>query len=530
MSLAYFTCFLSRAKHLPWNARSGRMAGLFAATLLIAALRQAPEAWSVDKPPVPETGVYVGAHLFKDQTRIYEFNRLTGIRHAIYGEFIKFPEVLGQGGSAEEKQKLLDFVEKCRSAGALPLITLETFGGLSSFTVQEEADFAELIGGLEIPVFLRWNHEMNGSWYPWGQQPTLYINRFREFAQIIRQQASNAALVWTPNQGWGYPWPGGAHEIQPGDPDFALLDSNDDGTLTEEDDPYGPYYPGDAYVDWVGFSFYHWSNDPQKRGANEVPYPEKWAQANGLGQGIPNFHDVFALGRGKPMIIAETSALYDPTDSLGGGASEWNIKSMWIKEVYNLTDPAIARIDQAFPMLKAVCWFNQQKYESEVSADIDWRLNSNPALLEFYRQTLSDEYFKKAILEFERVAIIQAPDTVFPGGKYLLEIEYQALERRDILVNLLNTENDFEWHGGFAITVEPGSGRIDAEIEVDDAPAGTGFVWDAILVPSGQDWTQTLDKEQKNVTVEQSPPLLPWGGASGGKDGGGCFIGVLDRG
>ena len=29
------------------------------------------------------------------------------------------------------------------------------------------------------------------------------------------------------------------------------LDTNGNGRLDNEDDPYSPYYPGDAWVDWV---------------------------------------------------------------------------------------------------------------------------------------------------------------------------------------------------------------------------------------------------------------------------------------
>ena len=33
-----------------------------------------------------------------------------------------------------------------------------------------------------VPVIVRFAHEMNGSWYPWGQQPTEYVAAFRRVA------------------------------------------------------------------------------------------------------------------------------------------------------------------------------------------------------------------------------------------------------------------------------------------------------------------------------------------------------------
>ena len=32
------------------------------------------------------------------------------------------------------------------------------------------------------------------------------------------------------------------------------MDTNGDGVVDNLDDPYEPYYPGDASVDWVGMS------------------------------------------------------------------------------------------------------------------------------------------------------------------------------------------------------------------------------------------------------------------------------------
>ena len=56
----------------------------------------------------------------------------------------------------------------------------------------------------------------------------------------------------------------------PGTPDFKALDTNGDGVLTMADDPYGPYYPGDDAVDWVGMSLYHWGSS-YPWGANALP-------------------------------------------------------------------------------------------------------------------------------------------------------------------------------------------------------------------------------------------------------------------
>ena len=333
---------------------------------------------SVNKPPVPPRGCYPGAILEEGQTTIEEFNRVTGHRHPIFMTFLSFPQVLDPG--KPEHGKAVRFFKACRMNNAIPAITIETFGGLNSYTEEQVQEFARFLHAFACPMILRWNHEMNGSWYPWGQQPDLYVSKFREFASVIRTRAPGVAMAWTPNQGWGYPWrdcPYFNPTMSPGD-------------------PYSPYYPGDDYVDWVGISFYHWGED---RGANQVPPPGKWSRANGIGQRIghpvPNFHDVFAVGHGKPMMIAETSALFGTRDSRGGGASDKDIKIAWMAQVYNLTDESQPRLDRDLRELKAIFWFNILKHEAEVKGDVDWRISGNPAVATAYSQVIANEYFVK---------------------------------------------------------------------------------------------------------------------------------------
>lgn len=160
---------------------------------------------TLEKPPVPERGAYLGAILLDGQTSMEQFNRDTGIRHAMFMTFLSFPEVLDPHGP--EHARAARFVRECRGVAALPAITLECFGGLNSYSRSHIEAFADWLNRCGTPMILRWNHEMNGSWYPWGQQPDLYVRRFREFAGVIRQRAPRVAMAWTPNQGWGYPWP-----------------------------------------------------------------------------------------------------------------------------------------------------------------------------------------------------------------------------------------------------------------------------------------------------------------------------------
>ena len=343
-------------------------------------------------PEVPVTGVYLGALLLAEVISIDQFISDIDIQHALFSDFFEFPEILSD---TYQKAKFNLFFSACVDADAIPMISLRTSGGLESYNTQQIISFADFLAGLNVAILLRWNHEMNGSWFAWGQQPTLYVRKFQEFAGIIHLRAPNVAMAWTPNQGWGYPWPDRKYSIAQTDPDFATLDTNGDGVLNESDDPYTPYYPGDDFVDWVGLCFYHWGNTVDL-GRNDVPPPEKWGQANGIGDPIPNFHDVFAVDHDKPMILAETAALFDPADTKTGSAAEADIKIAWIDQVYNLNDKSIPTLEDEFPMLKAIVWFSNITFESEAGVNIDWTLTSNQEVKDHYRQVVADPYFIKA--------------------------------------------------------------------------------------------------------------------------------------
>jgi len=330
-------------------------------------------------PPVPATGAYLGAILDARQTSIEEFNRNTRTRHSFFMTFLAFPEVMDKG--ALEYPKLDQAIEECRAADAMPILTIETMDGLDSYKTGDVEAFADMLHGFKTPLILRWNHEMNGSWYPWGQKPAQYISKFREFATIMHQRAPGVAMAWTPNQAWGYPWPGCMHH----DPKVTQGPHGSD--------PYAPYYPGDEFVDWVGISFYHWG---ETRGANQVPPAGKWGMANGIGNGVPNFHDIFAVGHNKPMLVAETSALFDTNNAKGGNATELDIKRAWIQQVYNLTDAQQPLLNKHLSRIKLICWFNILKHEAEVKGNVDWRISANASVADYYAKSVAADYFIKA--------------------------------------------------------------------------------------------------------------------------------------
>jgi beta-mannanase len=73
------------------------------------------------------------------------------------------------------------------------------------------------------PVMIRYAHEMNGTWYPWGlvspNAPSQYVQAWRHVVTLFRRSgATNALWVWAPNirrsaaqRNVGAWWPGGGY-------------------------------------------------------------------------------------------------------------------------------------------------------------------------------------------------------------------------------------------------------------------------------------------------------------------------------
>jgi hypothetical protein len=124
---------------------------------------------------------------------------------------------------------------------------------------------AEVVAAYRQPVFIRLDWEMNGNWYPeWSQpavSPSSYIAAWRHVWTIFHDAgATNAAFVWCPNVG-----------------EF-------DGA------PWTDWYPGSAYVDWIGLDAY--------------PEPSDLT-ANVSGPGGLDALAQYAQRVGKPAMLAE---------------------------------------------------------------------------------------------------------------------------------------------------------------------------------------------------------------------------------
>ncbi|MCF6174385.1 MAG: hypothetical protein L3J71_01320 [Victivallaceae bacterium] len=333
----------------------------------------------------PKNGGYFGLNLDWANDTPNKIYKRWGFSPRVYIRFFAFP-------MDEEDVKTLKRTAKLvKKHKAYLLVTLEPWDGLASITEGEADRHAEIFKKAGVRIFVRFAHEMNGSWYPWSQQPTEYKRAFKMMADALHRVAkSKAAMIWAPNYGGGYPFVGGQYGIKPGDPDFGVLDTNSDGKVDAYDDPYGPYYPGDDAVDWVAMTLYHWGSS-YPWGENEIPEDGKFAAQltgtynglNGDDSMIPDFYHIYAVDNEKPMAIPETAALFVP--SIGTADLEDQIKKNWLNQVFSEESRT------QFPMIKMINWFEWKKSESELGGTVvDWRISNKFDILESFIAVLKE--------------------------------------------------------------------------------------------------------------------------------------------
>jgi hypothetical protein len=216
--------------------------------------------------------------------------------------------------------------------GCIPMLSWNALGSYTSVTNGSQDALirrqATAIAAYGKPLFLRWGWEMNGDWFPWSGAKNAsrgagYIAAWRHIHDIFTSVgASNAAWVWSPN-----------YFSEPRQP------WND---MTK-------YYPGDAYVDWVGTSGYSY------------------------GRQLPDY------------LFGRTYQLYSSHKSI-------MISEVGVAETGGTTRPDWIHALQAWiiahPLVGALVWFDTDTYKGT-----NWRLDTTTAAINAYRDLATDPHF-----------------------------------------------------------------------------------------------------------------------------------------
>lgn len=190
--------------------------------------------------------------------------------------------------------------------------------------------YADGIRDLGLPVILRFDHEMNGTWYPWsevrgwdgssvnGNRRGDYAAMWRHVHDIFEAEGANAYTVW-------------------------LWSPNRVNRIPSQPSP-AEFYPGDDVVDWVGMSGYN-------RPGDEAPSFE-----DTYGSTLPLLRQSTST---KPIFLSEIGATED-----GGHKPAW---------IVSLFQGLQANLD-----IIGFAWFSltvSGRFEGKMETN-DWRLNS----------------------------------------------------------------------------------------------------------------------------------------------------------
>ena len=338
-------------------ASSAALATLYALPRRARAALPAPGAAKFE----PAEGCYIGAFIERDsnvQGNIPAFEDLTKKKHASYFTYVGY----GRPFPAP-------WFDKVTRNGAAPHIAFEPNDGLSEVKdSQYLRAWARDAARTKRPIFLRWASEMNGPWTKYGGNPALYKEKFALVSRIMKEEAPNVAMVWTP---------------------FA-----EPARLIPD------YYPGDEWVDWVGvniYSVYVHDGNANRPALDEDPVAF-----------LQTVYDGYAAR--KPVHISEYAATIW-CKGTGQETVEWAIEKA--KRFYGA-------LRDDYPRVKSVNWFCLDTVQAGL-ANNNYSLLADGRMLATYRQLVADPHFLSRVFynPNEWSAPIKAGTTLGAGGSIL---------------------------------------------------------------------------------------------------------------
>jgi len=211
--------------------------------------------------------------------------------------------------------------------------------------------YARDVAATGLPLAIRLDHEMNGTWYPWAEQTGSggsingngvgdYVAMWQHVHDIFEANGANQYVIWV----WS---PNIINNLSASHQSTEFLQA---------------LYPGDAYVDWVGVSGYQ---RPPYKADNDATFSYTYDRTLDQLRAITD----------KKILLSEVGA-----SEVGG------TKPAWVRSFFQGFDPG--RNDDVI----GFAWFNLAvtTYVDGQLATNDWRVDSRATSLEAFRTGITD--------------------------------------------------------------------------------------------------------------------------------------------
>ena len=273
----------------------------------------------------------------------YHFDKLFQVEDSL-GAAITILSFYQAWGDGEEHRLNPEVLANIAKGGYVPMITWEPWiSAFEKYRGQARDSSLLLVARGEFdgyvrewareavrfgkPIFLRYAHEFSNPWYAWsgryGNDSAVFREAWKHVHGIFREEgARNVAFVWNP---------------------YQASDTS--------------YYPGDAYVDWIGLDVFNFG-----------PVVE-----NGF------FLDFFSIlhgtygvmqAYGKPILLAETGSV-----SAGGD------KNLWYRDMFR----SLAQGN--FPRVKGLVVFDNPVGKAPNGLAIDLAMTSDSTVYAGLRES-----------------------------------------------------------------------------------------------------------------------------------------------
>jgi len=367
----------------PDTTRRQAVAGLFAAAAAFVGLDAASEAkkkkrkrrknrkknrqkQTASSPALKKANVAVGAYIpraLDDRAVLTDFHQQIGRSL----NFVIWYEDWARGNFGTGARQYLSTYD---SWNMTPVISWNPFEANGDAVDQPKYSLSKIINGnfngyidswadglkaYGKPIYLKFAHEMNGNWNPWGvgvngNQPGEFIDAWRHVHdRFANKRVTNVRWIWNPN----------------------IASNGIAATLSE-------VYPGHQYVDWVGMNGYNWGSSVYWL---SCPCQSKWESFSSVFD--RTYNQLVALSD-KPIFIGEFASSED-----GGNKARW------------ISDAFLEQLPNRYPRVQAIAWFSKVATGLDTNAngvvvptaEVDWRVTSSKAAREAFAEGVKPTYY-----------------------------------------------------------------------------------------------------------------------------------------